>query len=88
MRRTKLELAAAALIALAAYLHFDPASPWDPFDLDDPTNTATPERRATIMREYDYMLADPWGTTNEATRTAVIGMQSFMRTNYPEEFAE
>lgn len=85
--RLRVQVMVALLIAFVAYLHFDPASPWDPFKITDPSNVATPERRQTIMREYDYMLADPWGTTNEPTREAIERMQSYMRETYPEEFA-
>jgi hypothetical protein len=88
MRRTKIQATLAVIVALGAYLHFDPASPWDPFHISDPKPDATPERRATMMREYDHLLEDPWGTTNEATREGVVKMQTRVRDRWPEEFPQ
>lgn len=88
IRRLANRTTAALALALVAFLHYDPLSPWDPIEASDPTNISTPERRATMWREYEYMLADPWGTTDDATRAGVLKMMDRLRSRWPEEFGD
>jgi hypothetical protein len=85
VRRPAIRAALALTLALLAFLHFDPLSPWDPLTPADPTNVATPERRASMLTEYDYMIDDPWGVVNEPTREAVRKMQARMCERFPED---
>lgn len=84
----KLETCTVLSVALAAlsYLRFDPASPVDPFFARDPKPDSTPERRAAMWREYEFLRADPWGAINEPTRNGMPLLQDRLRRQWPEEF--
>lgn len=81
------EICTVLSVALAAlsYLHFDPASPIDPFFARDPKPDATPERRAAMWREYELLRADPWGIA-EPPPEVVDFLQSKLVAQWPTEF--
>ncbi len=85
-RRLELCAALSLLLALLSYLHFDPASPVDPFFAYDPKPDATGERRAAMWREFELLRSNPWGTIDELTREGALKMQSRLIEKWPEEF--